>query len=466
MHEEGQSDLDQRAGGVPSGGVVRPVIDPQHRRSICILSLSRVADDPRVRRHGDAFHRAGWNIVAVGLPGARSAAPEWPIVTAAPSSDAPGRQDPSIPEVGVAVRRPPRFHQIIKRQLVQLLAKTRGGRRLHGAAARLIRLRYPLRQLGVWIWPRLAHDIYWSYSSDIRGLYASACGIEAAVWLANDWTTLPIAARLARERGGIYGYDSHELAVEEYGHRLKWRLLHRPMVFALERAFIRDAAVISAVSPGIVQCLSELHGLSKPALVLRNTPVFEDVRFHATGERIRVLYHGIIAPNRGLEETIDSVADWRAEFDLTIRGPAEQSYATILRKRIDDGDACERIRLIPPVPMTELVREATFFDIGIFALPGNSKHNRFALPNKFFEYIMAGMALCMTNLPEMAALISQYGIGITIPQINAAAIAAAVNRFDRELVDRCKQKSRLAARELCWERESERLVAAYQMAVS
>jgi glycosyltransferase involved in cell wall biosynthesis len=465
MHEEGQSNLDQRACGVASGVTARPVIDAKHGRSICILSLSRVADDPRVRRHGDAFHRAGWNIVAVGLPGARSAAPEWPIVTAAPSGDAPARQGPSIPGKSASVR-PPKFRQVAKRQLVQLLAKTRGGRRLHGAAARLIRLRYSVLQLGVWIWPRLSHHIYWTYSAEVRGLYASGCGIDAAVWLANDWATLPIAARLARERGGIYGYDSHEFAVEEYGHQRKWRLLRRPMVFALERAFIRDAAVISAVSPGIAQCLSELHGLSRPALVLRNTPAFEDVRFHATGERIRVLYHGIVAPNRGLEETIESVADWRAEFDLTIRGPAEQSYATILRKRIDSGEASERIRLIPPVPMTELVREATLFDIGIFALPGNSQHNKFALPNKFFEYIMAGMALCVAGLPEMAALINQYGIGITIPQINAAAIAAAVNQFDRELVDRCKRSSRLAARELCWERESEQLVAAYRMAVT
>ena len=37
-------------------------------RSVGILALSAIADDPRVRRQGDAFHHAGWSVVAIGLP--------------------------------------------------------------------------------------------------------------------------------------------------------------------------------------------------------------------------------------------------------------------------------------------------------------------------------------------------------------------------------------------------------------
>ena len=43
--------------------------------------MSAIADDPRVRRQGDAFARAGWEVVAVGLPGAQSAPPDGPILT-------------------------------------------------------------------------------------------------------------------------------------------------------------------------------------------------------------------------------------------------------------------------------------------------------------------------------------------------------------------------------------------------
>jgi glycosyltransferase involved in cell wall biosynthesis len=205
--------------------------------------------------------------------------------------------------------------------------------------------------------------------------------------------------------------------------------------------------------------------LAGPVLTVRNTPAFVEARFRPTGDPIRVLYHGIIAPNRGLEATIDSVPDWRAEFSLTIRGPAEQHYADALRQRIEQRGMADRIFLAPPVPMTELVQEAASFDIGFFALPGNSRHNEFALPNKFFEYIMAGLALCVTDLPEMHRLIRQYELGITISRVTPAAIAKAINHFDRDLIDACKRRSLAAARELCWERESERLINAYETAV-
>ena len=46
-----------------------------NRPRVCILALSAIADDPRVRRQGDAFARGGWDVVGVGLPGAGSALP-------------------------------------------------------------------------------------------------------------------------------------------------------------------------------------------------------------------------------------------------------------------------------------------------------------------------------------------------------------------------------------------------------
>jgi hypothetical protein len=48
------------------------VISPAQRRAICVPALPPIADAACVRRQGEAFHRAGWNVVGVGLPGTRS----------------------------------------------------------------------------------------------------------------------------------------------------------------------------------------------------------------------------------------------------------------------------------------------------------------------------------------------------------------------------------------------------------
>jgi glycosyltransferase involved in cell wall biosynthesis len=88
------------------------------------------------------------------------------------------------------------------------------------------------------------------------------------------------------------------------------------------------------------------------------------------------------------------------------------------------------------------------------------------LPNKFFEYVMAGLALCASDRPEMARLIQQYDLGVTIAAVEPKAIAAAINALDPDRIDRFKRNALAAARELCWERESERLVGAYSAALA
>jgi glycosyltransferase involved in cell wall biosynthesis len=237
------------------------------------------------------------------------------------------------------------------------------------------------------------------------------------------------------------------------------------MVRALERAFIRDAAVVSAVSPGIAKALDDIYHLAAPSLVVRNTPPFEAARFRPTCTQVRVLYHGLIAPGRGLEAVIESVALWRPEFDLTIRGPGDAAYLQQLQRLAEQQEINHRVSFAAPIPMTTLVRAATDFDIGLFALPGNSRHNELALPNKFFEYVMAGLALCVTDLPEMGQLIRRHELGRTFARATPAEIAAAINASDRTQLDQYKRNALAAAAELCWERESERLIAAYTAAL-
>ena len=77
---------------------------------------------------------------------------------------------------------------------------------------------------------------------------------------------------------------------------------------------------------------------------------------------------------------------------------------------------------------------------------------------------MAGLALCVSNLPEMAQLVTHYRVGITFDAAEPRAIAAAINTLDKISIDRHKRASLLAARTLCWERESGMMVSAYEAA--
>jgi glycosyltransferase involved in cell wall biosynthesis len=387
---------------------------------ICVLSLSDILRDGRVRRQCDAFHAAGWQVFAVGL----------------------GQSGEPVGWTLLAPARPP----VVPRQtgIARLL-------RRESTARSLLRVRLK---------PSYAPEFLWQVRPESRRVYREARQAAADVWVANDWPTLPVAARLAAESGGIYIYDSHELAVAEFSESGWWRFWQRPLASAVEDRFIRDASSISTVSPGIADCLQRRYGLPKCPLVIRNTPPYQPVGFRRTMSRIGVLYHGIIVPGRGLEACIDSVALWRPEFSLTIRGNGSGSYLAALRRRIQLRGVTDRVAIAPPVAATALVAEAASFDIGVFALPGHSLHNALALPNKFFEYVMAGLALCVSDLPEMTRLVRQYGLGQLITAAEPAAIARSINAFDPSAIDRCKRNALAAARTLCWERECGGLVDA------
>ncbi len=322
----------------------------------------------------------------------------------------------------------------------------------------LKRIRRLARMSAVRAIPALAPGIYWD-APRTGALHAVAKEWPAHVYMANDWPTLPLAVRLASAHGGAVVYDSHELATDEMAHLTMWRILHRPYIAEIERRFIGRAARVVTVSPGIASILQDAYGLDAPPLVVRNMPPYRSVpeKKNDTG-RITVLYHGLLVPNRGLEATVQSVAGWRAEFRLVLRGPGSTDYLDGLRQSALRAGVADRVVIEAPVAVTELVERASEADIGIMALPPTSRQNIHALPNKIFEYAMAGLALCVTDLPDMARPVREFGLGKTIAEVTPDAIAQAVNGFDRATLHACQSRAREAARTLNWETESRELV--------
>ena len=432
---------------------------------------------------------AGWDVVAIGLPGHRSSDPEWtclaidtvqstPTVAA---DEVPNANDLSNPAVGEsfsisgettalagrkATSKSKTPRQLLTARLAQRLDEygvpTWANPVLLPIIVTLMpavrRLYSAWRALRVNLQPSYAAASYWRLRDDFQRIYELGRRHEVDLWLANDWTTLPIAARLGAAQGVPYGYDTHELAVDEYAQSLKWRFLNRALIKGAEGSAIKGAAFVTCVSDGIADRLKEVYELDTRPVVIRNTPHYQRYSPKPVGETIRVLYHGIVAPGRGLEAAIRSVPLWRPEFHLTIRGPAHADYKAALEKIARERNVSDRVTLDPPVPMTDLVARAAEFDVGLFALPDHSKQNVYVLPNKFFEYTMAGLALCVSDLPEMTRLLRAHNLGVLIEAMSPEAIASAVNQLNRDNLTRYKARALEAAKVLNWQIEGSRFI--------
>ncbi|MBV9410820.1 MAG: glycosyltransferase family 4 protein [Acidimicrobiia bacterium] len=377
----------------------------------CLLAVSTIADDPRVRRSGDALAAAGHDVVAVGLGGAASPPPDWPIVE---------------------------------------LARDRGRSALASLGVRLLATRAV---------PAAADHVYWSMSPH-RELLAAALASGADVYHANDWDTLPVAVAAATSSGGRIVYDSHELAVEE-SDRVLWRVLFPRFIRRLEAANIRNADAVITVAEGIADALQRQYSLPARPVVVRNTPPYTSMPFRPLGDGITVLYQGLLNPDKGVDRLIRSVGEWRPEFRLVVRGFGAPRYEAHLRELASDQAVRGRIEFAAPVPMTELVAAASTADVGIHPLPAVNRQTRYALPNKLFEYAMAGLALCVSGAPEMRRLVDDYGLGVTFADAEPVTIAQAVNSMKRDDIEEYKRHSLAAAKDLSWDVEKDRLLEIY-----
>jgi len=298
----------------------------------------------------------------------------------------------------------------------------------------------------------LFERFYWS-SRSIRHAFDQLRRRDFDLVLANDINTLPLACRL-RARHGIL-FDAHEYSPREYEDSFFWRFFFQRYNEYLCRTYAGRAASMLTVCESIAEEYRTHYGV-EPS-VLTNAPRYHELAPQPTAaQRIRLIHHGGATPSRQIEVMIEmtDLLDERFELDLMLVSSNEAYYQRLL--------ACAatrpRVRILPPVPMEELPQRLNEYDIGLYLLPPNSLNNRYALPNKFFEFIQGRLAIAIAPSPEMARLVRRYDCGVVAEDFTPQALAASLNALDPERIAHFKRQSHRAAQDLCFEKNAETLL--------
>ena len=170
---------------------------------------------------------------------------------------------------------------------------------------------------------------------------------------------------------------------------------------------------------------------------------------------MRMIHHGAAAPSRGIETMIEMMrhVDERFHLDLMLV-PLSLPYLeklSVLARKVP------RTRIIPPVAMQDLVPAGNDYDIGLYLLRPSSFNNLHALPNKFFEFIQARLAVAIGPSPEMARIVRQFDCGIVADDFAPATLACALNSLTAADVDRMKAGSEKAAHVYTAENNAEKV---------
>ena len=116
------------------------------------------------------------------------------------------------------------------------------------------------------------------------------------------------------------------------------------------------------------------------------------------------------------------------------------------------------------VPIESLWKYTASADIGISLEEDLGLNYKYALPNKLFDYIQARLPVVISDLPEMKTIVTKYNIGKVLETRTPENLAATF----RNVIESLKNNSsfntniELAARELCWEKEEDKLISLFR----
>jgi glycosyltransferase involved in cell wall biosynthesis len=296
-----------------------------------------------------------------------------------------------------------------------------------------------------------------------RAYVSAAIGTGADVYHSHDVNTLYVGTVCKRRTGAKLVYDSHELATGRNRMGFWWKA----WASFWERRGIPHADAVIMASPGYARHVRDRYQIPQPSVIL-NGPERSDIHrnldlrstLSIPAETRILVYQGSVQENRGIEQVIDAMTDVE---DATLIIIGYGSHRPRLERMVRSREWTDRVRFFGPVPNDQIVSYAASGDVGICCIVPSSASYIHSLPNKLFEYIMAGLPVVVSDFPEMGSVVRQTDVGEVCDPTDPADIATAITKIidDPERSEQCRANTLAAAERYNWDVEGARLLDIY-----
>ena len=284
---------------------------------------------------------------------------------------------------------------------------------------------------------------------------------------AHDVNTLPTAWLASILTRSLLVYDAHEISTDREGYAS-----FRVFVGWVEKHLMPRANGTITTTDIRAKFFVRAYGICRP-LVLQNRPRLTRIE---RSQRIRevlqldqpwpiVLYQGGLQQGRGLERLVDVAAHVKNAYFVFIGGGRlEVTLKDLVRSR--QLESC--VHFIPTVSLQELPFYTASADIGVQPIENTCLNHFSTDSNKLFEYVVAGLPVVVSRLPEMRKVVRTHDLGILVQPGSKGELVAALQKLvaDSVLREQYRSNALRAAKKLNWEEQEHRLVKLYENILS
>ncbi len=284
-----------------------------------------------------------------------------------------------------------------------------------------------------------------------------------------DLDTLAGCQATARIRGTRLMWDSHELFPEVP------EIANKPMVKKIWWAIqnhcvprLRKTDIAVTVCKSIADIFLERYG--REFLVVRNAPLasrlteVRNVRQDTDERTFTILYQGAVNVGRGVEEMIIAMPQLPNCRFIVVGDGDVLNKAKNLAAEMNVSD---RVEFVGRVPFKDLAPYMAKADVGLVLLKNISLNYFYALPNRVFDFVSAGLPIIGSRLPEIEAIVEkQQGqdgtpmpVGMCVDTMKAEELAEAIKSVisDPDRTAQWRKNMEKLAPRLTWEHDAEQI---------
>lgn len=273
---------------------------------------------------------------------------------------------------------------------------------------------------------------------------------------------LPLSVLLKLWKRCILVYDTHELETETH----VTTGLRKYLAKFVEKIFIRNVDAVCVVNRSIASWYQTCYRLPR-VWVVHNMPhrmvqppkqtgLLRDAIGLDSPEGLLFIYQGVLSPGRGIEVLLDAFADINHDRHLVCMG-----YGP-LEKTVRDAEQMHSNIHFMPAVAPELVREYTVdADVGLALIENTCLSYYFCAPNKMYEYASSGVAVVVSEFPEMIRFVDAFDCGWKVKP-DVASLRGLLESIDADSLAFKRSNAMHAGTVHCWENEEVELLSIYK----